>query len=114
MAGEKPVRSQVDLARIFRHLRPNATWKNNNVNFFNVDTVRATYEGNDFPNADEMTEAHFALQQEDANNTYKGKRRAEYPSIEDQLDALWKGGADEAAMRTQIEAVKVKHPKPGA
>lgn len=38
-------------------------------------------------------------------------RRAEYPSIEDQLDALWKGGAESEAMRQRIAAVKLKFPK---
>lgn len=43
---------------------------------------------------------------------YKDARRFEYPPVADQLDALWKGGADEAAMRARIEAVKAKYPKP--
>lgn len=43
---------------------------------------------------------------------YREARRREYPPIEDQLDALWKGGAEAAAMKATIEAVKVKHPKP--
>lgn len=43
--------------------------------------------------------------------TYKEKRRAEYPPIEDQLDALWKGGAEAATMKDDIMAVKAKYPK---
>lgn len=43
---------------------------------------------------------------------YARKRQQEYPSIGDQLDALWKGGADAAAMLVKIQAVKDKHPKP--
>ena len=43
--------------------------------------------------------------------TYAEKRRAEYPAIGDQLDAVWKGGADAEAMRAQIMAVKAKYPK---
>ena len=39
-------------------------------------------------------------------------RRAEYPPIEDQLDALWKGGEDAQAMRSRVLAVKEKFPKP--
>lgn len=34
-----------------------------------------------------------------------------YPSIADQLDALWKGGAEEAAMRARVAAVKARFPK---
>ena len=42
---------------------------------------------------------------------YKAKRAAEYPSIGDQLDALWKGGDAAAAMLAQVQAVKDKYPK---
>lgn len=43
---------------------------------------------------------------------YRDLRRPEYPSIGDQLDALWKGGQAAADMLAQIEAVKAKYPKP--
>jgi len=42
---------------------------------------------------------------------YYAKRRAEYPSLGDQLDALWKGGEAQANMQAQIAAVKAKYPK---
>lgn len=44
-------------------------------------------------------------------NEYKAKRAAEYPSIGDQLDALWKGGDAAAEMLAKVQAVKVKYPK---
>ena len=43
---------------------------------------------------------------------YYAKRRAEYPSIGDQLDAQWKGGEEAADMFDRIQAVKAKYPKP--
>ena len=43
---------------------------------------------------------------------YYAKRRAEYPALGEQLDALWKGGDAAAAMAAQILAVKAKYPKP--
>ena len=43
---------------------------------------------------------------------YYAKRRAEYPSLGDQLDAFWKGGVEEANMFDRIQAVKAKYPKP--
>lgn len=43
---------------------------------------------------------------------YYAKRRAEYPSLGDQLDAMWKGGQDSAGMVAKIQAVKTKYPKP--
>jgi len=42
---------------------------------------------------------------------YYAKRRAEYPSIGDQLDAFWKGGDAAAAMLAKIQVVKDKYPK---
>lgn len=42
---------------------------------------------------------------------YYARRRAEYPSIGDQLDAFWKGGDAATAMLAKIQAVKDKYPK---
>ena len=42
---------------------------------------------------------------------YIFKRLKEYPSIGDQLDALWKGGAEAEAMLAKVQAVKQKYPK---
>ena len=44
-------------------------------------------------------------------NAYKEQRASEYPAIGDQLDALWKGGDDAAAMLALVQAVKAKYPK---
>lgn len=43
---------------------------------------------------------------------YRAKRAGEYPSMGDQLDALWKGGASASEMLSKIAAVKDKYPKP--
>lgn len=43
---------------------------------------------------------------------YAKRRKESYPSIEDQLDAIWKGGAEMEAMRKNIAAVKARFPKP--
>lgn len=42
---------------------------------------------------------------------YSKRRAAEYPPIADQLDALWKGGAEADEMRERVLAVKRKFPK---
>ena len=44
-------------------------------------------------------------------HAYIEKRQMEYPSIGDQLDALWKGGAEAEAMLAKVQAVKQKYPK---
>jgi hypothetical protein len=46
------------------------------------------------------------------NPDYYALRRAEYPSLADQLDAMWKGGEAAAAMTARIAEVKAKYPKP--
>ena len=43
------------------------------------------------------------------NNSYKSKRRAEYPSIEDQLDQIYNEGID--AWKATIKVTKDKYPK---
>ena len=43
---------------------------------------------------------------------YYAKRRAEYPALGEQLDAMWKGGDAMTAMQARIQAVKQKYPKP--
>ena len=42
---------------------------------------------------------------------YVAKRQAEYPTISDQLDALWKGGDAQTEMLAKVMAVKAKYPK---
>ncbi len=43
------------------------------------------------------------------NDSYKSKRRVEYPSIEDQLDTIYHSGV--AGWKTAIKAIKDKYPK---
>ena len=44
------------------------------------------------------------------NNSYKSQRKAEYPSIEDQLDTIYHSGV--AGWKTTIKTIKDKYPKP--
>jgi hypothetical protein len=44
--------------------------------------------------------------------SYKTKRELEYPSITDQLDALFHAGVFPPEMAEQIRAIKDKYPKP--
>jgi len=46
------------------------------------------------------------------NSEYQRNRRKEYPSIGDQLDALFHAGVFPEEMAAQIQAVKDAHPKP--
>ena len=70
------------------------------------------HDGGSKPTEKECTDGLKALQ--DAwdleNDSYKSQRRAEYPSIEDQLDTIYHSGV--AGWKTTIKAVKDKYPKP--
>ena len=52
-----------------------------------------------------------AVNAEFESNQYKVKRIAEYPSIGDQLDALFHAGVFPSDMAEQIQAIKDKYPK---
>jgi hypothetical protein len=43
--------------------------------------------------------------------SYSDLRAIAYPSMQDQLDAIWKGGAAAESMKAAINAVKTRHPK---
>ena len=60
---------------------------------------------------DAMEASYAAKKSELAKIAYKDKRAAEYPSIGDQLDALFKAGVFPADMAATIQAVKNKYPK---
>jgi hypothetical protein len=49
--------------------------------------------------------------QEEFKPTYDTLRRLEYPSVGDQLDALFKAGLFPEDLAAQIQAVKDKYPK---
>ena len=69
------------------------------------------HDGGSKPSESDCTTGLKALQ--DAwdleNDSYKSKRRAEYPSIADQLDDIYNNGID--AWKTTIKTTKDKYPK---
>jgi hypothetical protein len=77
----------------------------------------ATAEGNIPYTAEEEAErdaeeAQWELDKAElAKTQYQRDRAKEYPSIGDQLDALWKGGDAATSMLAQVQAVKAKYPK---
>lgn len=65
----------------------------------------------EFLDIDKTTLHAMIKTQDDNNRPTSKKRRNEYPPIGDQLDALWKGGDDAAAMKVIIDKVKSDNPK---
>lgn len=64
------------------------------------------------PNSIEVARILEEYEDHMASVAYKEQRAREYPPIEEQLDAIWKGGDEMEAMRQIIIAVKYKYPKP--
>jgi phytoene dehydrogenase-like protein len=64
------------------------------------------------PTQDEIIEEAAKLQKEWEDTEYQKQRVPEYPSIGDQLDALFHAGVFPPEMAAQIQAIKDKYPKP--
>ena len=55
----------MDILRVVYKARPNVQWKNNSVNGFNLDTIKAAYIGEDFPAQTELDVAWLICLQEE-------------------------------------------------
>lgn len=63
--------------------------------------------------ARDAEEAAWAVEQAQlAKTEYQRQRASDYPSIGDQLDALFHAGVFPAEMAEKLQAVKNKYPKP--
>ena len=69
------------------------------------------YDGGSKPSESDCTSGLAALQAawDLENDSYKSKRKAEYPSLEDQLDDIYHNGID--AWKATIKTIKDKYPK---
>ena len=83
---------------------PNAVVIDDGTGAFDKDGKSITLEQS------EIDAARTTLDAEAAAIAYQGQRKAEYPSIEDQLDDIYHNGV--AGWKTTIKAIKDKYPKP--
>ena len=69
------------------------------------------HDGGSKPTESDCTNGLAAMQAawDLENNSYRSKRRAEYPNIEEQLDKIYHSGID--AWKTDIKTIKDKYPK---
>jgi hypothetical protein len=67
----------------------------------------------DRPSSKAVARRVAAIKKEEAATAYIAARRAAYPPIGDQLDALFHAGAFPDDMAAQLQAVKDSHPKAG-
>ena len=70
------------------------------------------HDGGSKPTEKQCTDGLAAMQAawDLENDSYKSKRRAEYPPIEEQLDKIYHSGVN--AWKADIKAIKDKYPKP--
>lgn len=99
----------MDISKALQRIRPGAQWGCRGNTYEGIDWLD---EKQSKPTELEIAKAAEEVEKEEKLLAYRDQRAAEYPPIGDQLDALWKGGAEQAAMKSQIEAVKLKYPKP--
>lgn len=66
------------------------------------------------PSQQDIMAALQAVEAELESTAYRAQRAAEYPTIGDQLDDLYKRGAFSPEMTARIKAVKDKYPKPSS
>tara|TARA_B100000508_G_C11436954_1_gene266558 strand:- start:104 stop:385 length:282 start_codon:yes stop_codon:yes gene_type:complete len=82
-------------------LKPNAEWTWNGTEYSGLEWADSSTK---------PTEAEINAEVERLNNGYQEKRKAEYPSWQDQLDKIYHQGID--AWEADIKAIKDKYPKP--
>lgn len=93
----------MDITQAAARLRPGTAW-----NYDSINGLRQAEDANPRVSVPSQAELDAVI----AKHDYHAKRALEYPSLNDQLDAIWKGGAALEEMRAQILAVKAKYPKP--
>ena len=86
-------------------LRPDAQWamRGNELEWLDTEQTQ--------PTAEEIDAEIIRLQAEYDAQQYARSRVTEYPTIGDQLDALYHAGVFPDDMAAQIQAVKDKYPK---
>jgi hypothetical protein len=96
------------IAIAIKNLRPNSNWAIHGESYDDIvwlDQVQAK------PTEAEILAEVARLQAESDAQEYARKRATEYPSIGDQLDALFHAGAFPAEMAAKLQAVKDKYSK---
>ena len=94
----------MDIPKVLNLIRPNEIWSMSGTTYDGLKWLDKT----PMPTMDELNKGQAILD----SMAYMGLRRAAYPALEDQLDAIWKGGQAMADMQAQIQAVKAKYPAP--
>jgi hypothetical protein len=98
----------MDIGSALQFLRPKASWMLNGDTYDSLEWLDKTQTK---PTEDEINQEIERLRAEHERTQYQRQRVPEYPSITDQLDALFHAGVFPPEMAEQIQAVKDKYPK---
>ena len=101
-------RKLIEIPDALHSIRPNSVWVVRGDSFSGIEWRDTEQE---CPTEQEILEEIARLQAEIDAVFYRKQRAAEYPSIGDQLDALFHAGVFPEEMAAQIQAIKDKYPK---
>jgi hypothetical protein len=96
------------LTEAVQNLLPNVPIHIDGTGYDNIHTL----DGTPLPSEDDVIVEFERVKQYYQNIEYQRQRVPEYPSIGDQLDALFHAGVFPPEMAEQIQAIKDKYPKP--
>ena len=99
----------MDIVSAVQSLRPKASWMLNGDEYEGLEWLD---EIQTKPTKEEINQEIERLKAEHERTEYQRQRAPEYPSITDQLDALFHAGVFPPEMAAKIQAVKDKYPKP--
>jgi hypothetical protein len=99
----------MDITYALQSLRPKAEWSLNGDTYSGLEWLDTTQTK---PTEEEVEAEIARLQIEHKQKEYQRQRAPEYPSIGDQLDALFHAGVFPSEMAAQIQAIKDRYPKP--
>ncbi len=99
----------MDIVSAVQSLRPKASWMLNGDEYEGLEWLD---EIQTKPTKEEINQEIERLKAEHERTEYQRQRAPEYPSIGDQLDALFHAGVFPPEMAAQIQAIKDKYPKP--
>lgn len=95
-------------AEAIQRLRPNSGFV---IEGMEYSSIVWKDESTTIPSKQEILEQFEIVKAEYEGQNYARKRVEEYPSIGDQLDALFHAGVFPEYMAAQIQQIKDKHPK---
>ena len=103
---------QVDIVMALQTLRPRAQWSLNG----SYGTLNWVDEEQDKPSEQEVLNEIERLTDVQTQLNYRGKRKDEYPPIQDQLDMLWHAMDEDVLPKVDgfydlLKSVKDKYPK---